>query len=56
MLALCKEGVVFRKLWPTPPLAVWEGPFTGAEKQLPQSPEVKTQRRAAVQRYRQAPT
>jgi hypothetical protein len=34
MLRLCKEGVVFRKLWTPPPLAVWEGPFTGAEKQL----------------------
>ncbi len=52
MVALCKEGVVFRRPWTPPQLAVWQDPFTGAERELPQSPETAAQRRAAVRRRR----
>jgi hypothetical protein len=52
MVALCREGVVFREPWTSPLLEPWEGPFTGAEEQLPQAPETAAQRRAAVQRWR----
>jgi hypothetical protein len=50
---LRRSGVEFRHSWTTPHLALWEGPFTGAEKRgLPQHPQLAAERRAAHQRWR----
>jgi hypothetical protein len=53
MMALHLEGVIFNRRW-TPPkrLQPWEGPFSGAERRLPQHPVAAAERRAARKRWR----
>jgi hypothetical protein len=53
MMALHLEGVTFKRRWTAPKrLRPWEGPFSGAEKRLPQHPEVAAERAAARRRWR----
>jgi hypothetical protein len=51
MMALRKEGVVFRRRWTAPRLEPYEGPFTGAEK-FPTAPEELARVRAGMRRTR----
>jgi hypothetical protein len=53
MAALHLEGVVFRRKWKPPKLKLWEGPFSGLEKRLPQHPRVAAERAAACKRWRE---
>ena len=52
LTALHRSGVPFRRPWRPIPLRPWEGPFSGAERRLPQHPEVAARQRAACQRWR----
>jgi VRR-NUC domain len=53
LTALHRSGVPFRRPWKVPELHPWEGPFSGAERRLPQHPEVAARQRAACQRWRE---
>jgi hypothetical protein len=53
--ALRRSNVPFRRPWQTPqPLAEWEGPFlmTDPHQRLPQHPEVRAERAAALKQWR----
>jgi hypothetical protein len=52
MMALSLAGVVFRRPWEPPRLEPWEGPFANPHQRLPQAPEVKAARSAALKRFR----
>jgi hypothetical protein len=52
LTALHRSGVELRA-WRPVPLHPWEGPFTGAERRLPQHPEVRARQREACRRWRE---
>jgi hypothetical protein len=51
--ALRRANVPVRREWKSPPLPLWQGPFTDPDERLPQAPEVAAQRRAAQRRWRE---
>ena len=53
LTALHRSGVPFRRPWRPVPLHAWEGPFSGAERRLPQHPEVAARQRETCRRWRQ---
>ena len=53
LTALHRSGVPFRRPWRPVPLHPWEGPFSGAERRLPQHPEVAARQREACRRWRE---
>ena len=52
MMALHLSGMVFRRKWQPPQLALWEGPFADPAQRLPQHPGVAAERREEKRRYR----
>jgi hypothetical protein len=53
LTALHRSGVKFRRPWRAVPLEPWEGPFTGAERRLPQHPAIAARQREACRRWRE---
>ena len=53
LVALRLSGVEFRRSWKPPELRLWEGPFDGAEKRLPQHPAVAERQRLACRLWRE---
>jgi hypothetical protein len=53
LTALHQSGVEFRRPWRPVPLRSWEGPFSGAERRLPQLPEEAALQREACRRWRE---
>jgi hypothetical protein len=53
LTALDRAGVPFRRPWRPVQLRPWEGPFSGAERRLPQHPEVAARQREACRRWRE---
>jgi hypothetical protein len=52
MTALHRAGVQFCRPWEPPPLQPWEGSFDDPHQRLPQHPEVRAERSAALKRWR----
>lgn len=53
LMALHKSGVPLQPPWEQQPLELWEGPFSDPNQKLPQAPEVKAERSAALKRWRE---
>jgi hypothetical protein len=53
LVALHRSGVEFRRPWKPPSLQPWEGPFTGAERRLPQHPAVAARQREYARCWRE---
>jgi hypothetical protein len=53
LAAMARAGLPFRRPLRPVHLRPWEGPFTGAERRLPQHPEVRARQREACRRWRE---
>jgi hypothetical protein len=52
LVGLQRVGVQFCRPWEPPQLSAWEGPFFDPQRRLPQAPEVRAERSAALKRWR----